>query len=186
MHNQNPDPAHWKSIAGIFALLLLSIFATELAVMELFSPVFTRLGSLLGGFLDAGSVVLMCAIPLWFFLFRMQPADGDSTGLDRPWRQLAKALATIFLAEFLVMQLLPYLCPGEDSLTGDLEDALLTTVVCAFPLWRLLFRPQMRQRLVLNLGTPLRLYVLLLGAIFVSDLLQELLIPFRTSFGDHL
>jgi hypothetical protein len=163
MTRQGSDPAQWKYSAGIFALLILAIFTTELAAMELFSPLFSRLGSVAGGLLDAGGVMLLCASPIWFYLFRLFPPDTATSGQGSTPRILPiKALAGIFVAEFLVMILLPHLWPGADSLTWDLADAALTTLHCALLLRRLLFRPEMRRRSVPMMDTPLRLYVLLL------------------------
>jgi PAS domain S-box-containing protein len=181
MMSHNSDPAQWKNSAGVFCLLLLAVFATELAIMELFSPLFSRLGLIAGGLLDAGSMALFCAIPLWFYLFRLLPADPDGAAVTRPWGKMFRALGGIFVAEFLVMLLLPHLCSITDTLACDLVDAALTTSVCAVLFWRLLFRPEMRRRIVPMMDTPLRLYVLLLSSIFLSDLLQELLLPFRSA-----
>jgi len=179
MKNQSSDPAQWTNSAGIFALLLLAIFATELAVMELFSGIFSRMGTVAGGLLDASTVVLLCAAPIWFFAFRLLPPDLAARRLlPSPGTLMAKALAGIFLAEFLVMLLVPRLFSGADPLTRDLADAALTTLFCAVPLWRLLFQPEMRRRCVPTMGTPLRLYVLLLFSVFLSDLLQGLLLPY--------
>jgi PAS domain S-box-containing protein len=179
MKNNSDDPALWRYSAGIFALLLLAIFVTELSVMELFSPLFSRLGPITGGLLDAGGVVLLCTIPLWFFLFRLLPAETDHTKKSpNHWVLLAQALAGIFAVEFLVMLALPYLLPGAAAFTCDVADASLTALVCALPLWRVLFRPELRRRIVPVMETPLRLYVLLLFSIFLSDLLQALVLPF--------
>jgi PAS domain S-box-containing protein len=180
MNNQSADPAQWKNSAGLFGLLLLAIFVTELAVMEMFSPLFSRLGPVTGGLLDAGGVVLLCTAPIWFFLFRMVPADPGDPGFGNPWLLLVKALAAIFAVEFLVMLALPYLLPGAGALTCDIVDASLTALVCAIPIWRVLFRPELRRRIAPVVETPLRLYVLLLCSIFLSDLIQgivALLIP---------
>lgn len=169
----------WKDYSGVFALLLLSIFATELAIMEIFSPFFARLGVVPGGVLDALSMVLLCSLPMWFYIFRMLPVDADPAGNRRSWVLLGQVLGGIFLVEFLVMLILPVLCSEPDSLTGDLTDACLTTLLCSVPLWRLLFRPDLRARIIPMMDAPLRLYVLLLGSIFFSDLLQELLLHYR-------
>jgi PAS domain S-box-containing protein len=183
MKKQGTEPVGWKDYAGVFVLLLLSVFATELATMELFYPMLSGLGTVTGGLIDATTVTVFCAIPLWFYLFRVVPEDGSGPALIRPRRLLAQALSSIFLIEFLVMQLLPYICPTTDTLACDLTDAALTALGCAVPLWRLLFRPELRKRMVPVMDTPLRLYVLLLFSIFFSDLLQELLLPYRAQSG---
>ncbi|GFO68809.1 hypothetical protein GMLC_23880 [Geomonas limicola] len=177
--NDNAEVVGWKNYAGVFSLLLMAVFATELAIMQLFSQVFTRLGTIPGGLLDAFCVTLFCAGPLWFYLFRLVPDQGEGVNRRTAWRLLLKALLSVFLIEFLVMLLLPVLYPSTDSLASDLTDAALTALLYAVPLWRLLFKPELRRRVIPMMDTPLRLYVLLLGSVFFSDLLQELLFPYR-------
>ncbi|GFO59623.1 hypothetical protein GMST_19480 [Geomonas silvestris] len=177
--NDTAEAAGWKDYAGVFSLLLMAVFATELAIMQLFSQVFTRLGTVPGGLLDASCVTLLCAGPLWFYLFRLVPDQGGGVDRRGNWRILLKALLSVFLIEFLVMLVLPLLYPSTDSLASDLTDAALTALLYAVPLWRLLFRPELRRRVVPMMDTPLRLYVLLLGSVFIADLLQELLFPYR-------
>ena len=57
MRHQNRQTVQWKERTGIGALLLI-IFATELAIMELLSPLFARLNPISCALLDASIVVI--------------------------------------------------------------------------------------------------------------------------------
>ena len=178
MDKQSADREQLRASLELFVLLLFAIFVTELAVMELFPALFTRLGPVLGGMLDAGMMVLFFAAPLWLLLANLFPSQGSA---DPPpstrLALLAQALGGIFLIEYLVTQFLAVLGFSPESLGRNLTDAGLTALFCAGPLWWLLFRPGMRRHSVPLMDTPLRLYVLLLGTIFFSDLLQDLVLP---------
>ena len=90
-----------------------------------------------------------------------------------------KVLGVVFLSEFLVMQLLPYLPRETSSQIRDLVDGALATLISAPFLWYLLFRRELRRcrdSLTDLLGTPFGLYVLLLYMIFVVDLVLERLL----------
>jgi len=171
MRHPSSDPAQYINVAGVAALLLI-IFASELAVMELLSQLFSRLSPVSGALLDAAIVVVLVAGPLWFFCARdFAPEETP------PKVELAKALIGIFLAEYLVMLLLPGLLPSVRPGTRAIADALLTALACGFPLWWFLSRQALRRRSIPLMDTSLRLYLFLLCTIFLSDLLKELLWP---------
>jgi PAS domain S-box-containing protein len=180
MHRLKNDQALSKDSLSILVLLLLSIFLTEMAVMELFYPLFCRLDNESCALLDAGIVVTVFAAPLWFFITRLLPEEDANPGSTRSAVLLLKALTIIFLVEYLVMLLLPVLLPGSDDRTRDLLDAFLTAFLAGVPLWWLVSRPKTRRRKGPLVETPLRLYVLLLCTIFLSDLLQETLLPIKS------
>jgi len=173
MRNDGFEPLQLKS-PGIIALLVLIVFATELAVCEFFSPLFSRLGEVGGGLLDAALVVAIIAVPLWFFFFRLVPDLPPREALLRPGILLTKALLGVFMVEYLTMLLLPNLLPDTGPRTLAVVDSSL---VSAFLLWWLMTRRKTLKHSVLLMDTPLRLYFLLLSTLFLSDLLQEFL-PF--------
>jgi PAS domain S-box-containing protein len=180
MENQSSESAQWRASVGNFGLLLLAVFTTELALMELLCPLFSRLGRIASSLMAAGFLVALLALPLSYFLTRLYYSEANA-GLTsiRPGT-LVKVLSCVFLIEFLVMLELPTLYSSSISpLACDLMDASLTSVLCAPPLWRMLFRPEMRRRSVPLMGTPLRLYLLLLCTVFVSYLMQDQFLPFR-------
>jgi PAS domain S-box-containing protein len=184
MDYRNSETVQRKDSMGVFALLLLAIFTTELAVMELFTPLFSRLGRVVGGLMDAGTIVALCAFPLWYFLRALPRGGSDDGGPPAIAARLVKSLAGLFLVEFLVMLELPELVASDlTPMACDLLDAGLTALLCAVPLWRMLFRPELRKGSVSLLGAPLYLYLLLLTTIFLANLQLDLLLPFRADIG---
>ena len=172
-----------NSTIGLFSLLMLAIFDMELAVMEMLSPLFSHLDRFSKNLADAAMLSLLFAAPLWFFLIKPLTEDTqrDHAGprID-PINLLVKAMAIVFIAQFMVMLALPYLFSRIDNEYMALTDSSLTVLIIAPPIWWLFFRRELRNRLVplADLwGTPLRLYNLLLFTIFLADLLQELLLP---------
>ena len=168
------DPAG-KSL-GLFTLMLLAIFATELAVTELLNTLLGHLNPLVLGLADAVLLIAFFAPPLWSVCSRQNAKDPE--GIHRsPAAQMGKVLLGIFLVELLVMMALPPIMPRAEPMEIDLADACITALLSAPLLWWLLFRKK-RLRIPLSevLEIPLRLYVLLLVLIFLVDLMQELLI----------
>jgi PAS domain S-box-containing protein len=182
LHTSDPEPK--PSSAGIIVLLLLAIFTTELAVMELLSLLGSGLDRISASLLDAAILVLLFAVPLWFFVVRPL-RNGDTAAVPdsrgTPAGLLMTTLGGIFLAEFLVMVILPEILPYENYRIQSLIDAGLTILFSTPMLWWLLHRLELRRRrvsLLALLGPPLRLYVLLLLTIFLVDLLQEQLLTY--------
>lgn len=173
-----------------FALLLLALFATELAVMGLLSTFHATLDPITFGLIDAVLLCFFLAWPLWYFVTRSLFGGGSSASsaggaLLATLRLWFMALLVVSLAEFSSMQLLAKMPIDSGESFHDLVDAALTTVISAPFLWQLLFRPGMRRcrdSLTDLLGTPFGLYVLLLYMVFVVDLLLErlLLLHFST------
>jgi len=175
MRHDGFDSAHFKG-SGILALLMLFVFTTELAVNELFSPLFSRVTPATSALLDAGMVLVVVAAPVWFFFLRLLPGKAATPGESRIRLAilLVKALTGVFVAEYLAMLLLPDLLPLATPRSRALADAILVAVSCGF-----LLRPKMFRHSVLQMDTPLRLYVLLLCTMFLSDLVQEFVVPYR-------
>jgi PAS domain S-box-containing protein len=165
----------------LFALMLLAVFSTELALMETLNTLLIRLSPLLGGFLDALLLMVFFAPPLWVVCDARRAEvlrAGSAPPCKAPLAAMAQVLVGIFLIEFLVMMLLPQIVPSGDTQLRNACDAALTTVLSAPPLWWFLFRMKMepnRAPISDLLGLPLSLYALLLILIFLVDLLQVLL-----------
>lgn len=167
---------------GVITLLLVTVFVTEFAVMELFIPLLSRWGPIFASILDAVVLVLFFATPVWFFI--VSPLFGtkaaEESGLRRARAALfMKTLAVIFFGEFLAMLIMSYLMPHENSHLQGMVDAFLSILFCAFPLWWLLSRLETGKRKIsvtCLLATPLKLYLILLSIVFLTDLLQDLLI----------
>jgi PAS domain S-box-containing protein len=166
--------------AGKIIALLLSIFVTEFAVMEFLYPLFSRLGAVPAALVDAAIVVVVVAIPLRVF-YAPVPVEAPDSG-DAPVRvPLVETLIVLFMIEYLVMLMLPQLMPLTDLRSKALTDAFLTAASSSLPLWWFLSRQKGRRGSEPLMETSLRFYILLLCTIFLSDLLQELLLPLRPS-----
>jgi PAS domain S-box-containing protein len=180
MENSSSESAQWRTSVGNFGLLLLAVFATELALMELLCPLFSQLGRIASSIMAAAFLVMLLALPLSYFLTRLYYSEANAGRASIRPGTLVRVLGCVFLIEFLVMLELPTLYSSNISpLACDLMDASLTSVLCAPPLWRMLFGPEMRRRSVPLMGTPLRLYLLLLCTVFLSFLMQDHLLPLR-------
>ncbi|NJC86970.1 MAG: PAS domain S-box protein [Desulfuromonas sp.] len=172
-----------------FALLLLVIFTTELAVMEIFDPLFKQLGTVGAAIADALLLVVISAIPQKIifsplYAGRLQHDQAARRALSVIFVQLA---CSFFVAELLVMLFLPGMMSGVNPVLIGLADAGMTALLSAPLLWRLLARLGRSHRRVTFadlLESPLLLYLLLLYVIFLSDLLQELVVPdtFATTY----
>lgn len=163
-----------------FALLLLIAFTTELGVMELFDPLLRQTSRFAGALIDATLLVVISALPIWIifspvFAGRLRRDDAARRALSLAFCRL---IAGIFLAEFLIMLVVPGLMQRADSIQVNLIDASLTSVLIAPLLWWLLTdleRENYRLTLTELLESPLLLYLLLLYVVFLSAMLQELL-----------
>jgi len=181
MPNRAARSRHVDTSTGLFTLLLLAVFATELAVTEFQESLLGRQDPVTAGLIDGILLIAIFAVPLWAAYRKQFPAAGEADGTvpsGASLAALAKALSAIFLIELLVMMILPGIMPRADLQTLELTDACLTTLLSAPPLWWLLFRRKTEPRsLPISdlLAIPLRLYVLLLVLIFLVDLMQELL-----------
>jgi PAS domain S-box-containing protein len=172
------------AIAGFFILMILAVFITELAVMQLLAPVFSTLHPFFASLLDASILVLLYALPLSVFGIRQLSGTASSGGGSLPQiiptPLFVRVLTIIFLIEFLVMSALPSILPRADDDTRSIVDALLTILFSVFPLWWLLFRGKWRIQtgaLIDLLEAPLRLFGMLLFMFFLIDLLLEQYFP---------
>lgn len=183
MPDQSRHKTQMKDAAGLGSLLL-TIFVTELAVMELLSPFLGLLPPMQAALLDAALVVVFAAFPLWFLIVKPLPEETVARGAGHRLVLLAQVLAGIFLVEYLVMLLLPAL-PDVTGRMLPLVDAAVTATASSIFIWRFLICPQIRERSIQLMDTPLRLYVLLLCTVFLSGLLREIIIPLLPP-GGHL
>src|SRR6185369_12673337 len=162
---------------GIFTLMLIAIFGTELAINYLLYYPLLRLGLFYASLLDGAILVLLYSVPLWFFVVRPLSDKNAPKGIS-PRVMLPSVLAGIFLAEFLVMMALPSIMTQSDNQLINLTDAFLTTLFCAPLLWWLTCSGKNRSDRVFAddmLSAPLRLYCLMLFAIFLTDMLMDIL-----------
>ena len=174
----------------VFALLLLAIFTTELAVMEIFAVLFKQLSLLQAAFVDATLLVVLISIPLWFLFSsalggQLYHDDAARRMLVRSFLQL---VAAFFLCELAVMLTLPSLLSELDPLQFWLADAGLTALLSAPLLWWLLTRlerARLRVALVDLIESPQLLFLLMLYVIFLADLLQALILPNDAASAAH-
>ena len=158
--------------------MLMAIFGIELAVNYLLDALqLSRLGLFYASLLDAAILVLLFAAPLWFFV--VKPMSGKNVPEKTTPRVMFLAvLAGIFLTEFLIMRGLPSMMPQSGNHAINFVDACFTTLFCTPLLWWLICGNKERRNQILSesmLSTPLRLYALLLFAIFLADLLLDIL-----------
>jgi len=170
--------------SGIFAILLLIIFTTELAVMQIVTPFFSKLSPALTASLDAAILVLLFAPPLWFLLSRPlqnKPPNKDQTRHKKTHIGFfCKLLSVVFIIQFSIMVILPKALPNIEGQSFALLDATLTTLLVLPALWWLLSRQDSRYKKVpLSdfLNAPVMLYVLFLYMIFLAELTQEVILP---------
>lgn len=167
---------------GIFTLMLLAVFVTELAVTGVLTALFARLGLFYASLLDAAVLVLLLSLPLWFFVVQPLARKSDA-GIIRfsPRTLMLVVLTGVFMTQFLVMMALSLLLlPDVDSQITSLADACFTTIFSAPPLWWLTCSRHMRRKQAFEddlLHAPLRLYALLLLLVFLSDLLMDIVGP---------
>lgn len=179
MQNRSPLARQVDRSMGLFTLMLLAIFATELAVNELLSSLMGGIQTLKVGLLDAFLLVLFFAPPLWVVCNRHFAHGPDNAPPDRMQYAgaIMKVLFGIFLVELAVTLFLSQVMAGADHQSLDLADACLSTLFSAPGIWWLMFRRSERRQVPISdlLIIPLRLYVLLLVLIFLADLMQTLL-----------
>jgi PAS domain S-box-containing protein len=184
MHRYRISSESLNTSTGIFTLLIIAIFGTELAINYLLYSLLLQLGLLYASLLDASILVLLYSVPLWFFAVR--PLSGKSvTGGPNPLVLLITALAGIFLSEFVVMMTLPSIMPQIDNQIVNVIDAFFTTLLCAPLLWFLLFGRGSKLPVDDMLSAPLRLYCLLLFAVFLTDLLMDILSAYLLTDLSH-
>jgi len=165
---------------GMFFLMLFTIVATELTISGLFSAFFSSLDNLTAGLLDASALTLIFAFPFWHLLFRTNLIT-DNGFTTSPRKLFCIALILLFSTELIVMLLLPALLPDAPSAHIRLIDAATITLISAPLLWWMLCSKRMQHRMLIYedfLGAPIKLLVLLLLSIFLTDVLIELIIPF--------
>lgn len=168
----------------ILTILLLIIFAAEVAVMEVMEPFFVHWPLLATALFDAGLLTLLTAPPLWIFCSQLsvnqssgtlkRMLSSDSAGL------LYRLLAAMFCIQFLVMLMLPVLFKEEQGTARSFMDAGLTTALVLPVFWKILSRHKndlRKARRADILSTPVLLYSMLLYMTFLSDMLQEALLP---------
>ncbi len=176
------EQTRYPAATGTFILLLLSLFASEILLLELFSPLFSRLSRPSACIADAALLAGFFSLPLWLFSRRSYIySQRAPAGSAKPTvTVIAKALASVLLIHFLTMFVLPELKPGNQDLSRSLADASLALLLSAPPLWWFLARKERQTKnitLTELLGTPLGLYVLLILAIFIVNFLQKLFLP---------
>jgi PAS domain S-box-containing protein len=182
MWNNSPVTRQVDRSLGFFTLMLLAIFASELAVNELLNMVFGEIDNLRVGAIDALLLVIFFTPPLWVVCNKEFSQRALRIGeLQTRWSfapAMALVLAGIFVIEVGVTLLLPHIMPGAEHQARDLADACLSTLFSGPALWWLLLRKSEpdRQPVTELLVLPLRLYVLLLVLIFMVDLVQTLVI----------
>ena len=174
----NKNPATATDV--IFTLMLMTIFVAELVTTALLLPLISRFGIVSASLLDAAILVMLFALPLWFFV--IQPLSvKNSLQFKRPELLFPALLTAIFLTEFSVMMTLQFIMPEADGPTIVLTDACLTTLLSTPPLWWLIYGKTTRgERLPPDdlLVAPLRLFALLVFMVFLSDLLMDILSPY--------
>lgn len=75
MKSTTSSPNRMPGSLGLFTLLLLTMFHVELAAMQLFFPLFSRMGLLAASLLQANLLFLLYAVPLWLIV-PGSPAPG--------------------------------------------------------------------------------------------------------------
>ncbi|WP_020676331.1 PAS domain-containing sensor histidine kinase [Geopsychrobacter electrodiphilus] len=189
MTKPEAEPTQFSTMAGVFCLLLMAVFAAEVLVMQYYRNVFARIPVVQDALIDATLLLCVIALPLWFFVFR--PAVR---GKVKPGFYFFKnviplyflVLAVLFLIEFSLMLCLPWF--GIDTTTelAGVYDGALTVLFSAPLFWWLLYRLEVHLRfepLADFVSAPGTLVVLLLFMIFLADLLQEIAF---THFQFHL
>jgi hypothetical protein len=176
MVSYSKNNVHYPSSAGFIARLLLVIFSVEFSVMMLFDGLLNQLNPISASLADGVLVVLLSAPFVWFWAVRPL-ATGKTTPGAVCTSSLAlfvKVLAVISAVEFAVNMLLLISQPQAYSFNFCLTDASLTTVLSTPLLWGVMSLEQRNHSDSLHdlLGTPLKLYLILLGAVFFVELLE--------------
>jgi PAS domain S-box-containing protein len=177
--------------AGFFVRLLLVVFVMELTVMILLTGRLAGFGPIPASLVDALLVTLLCAPFFWFMVVRPMTGEYPAMGSARrsaPSGLFIKILTVVFLVEVLVNITIPFILPRADAISRYLADAWLTTALCAPLLWWFL---SMEQRSHIDsladlLGAPVKLFMLLLCAIFVIDLGEMPIVTLFSRSGNEL
>ncbi len=183
MQSGGVEKTQFSTLVGVLSLIMMAVFAAEVTVMQLYTDIFNTLSLLQGALLDSTTLVLIIALPLWFFIFN--PAFREKIKKDGSYVSVAfvlyvKVLAALYLIQLLIMLFLPEIMTLFPSEYKNLLDGVLTTILSAPIFARLLYQLEIHYRLeplADFLNAPTILYVLLLFMIFLADLLQEILFP---------
>ena len=178
------DKALLRSNKGFFLFMFLTLFASELAVMEVFIFWFPRLGKFASALLDSMTLTLILSGPVWFAIIRPRHACGKIPPENPSFFQrhlFGILLALIFAIDFSLMLSQPQLWPESRLKIGNMIDALLFAVIATPMLWLLFlqagsFQPDVDCADILEM--PQGIYALLLVTIFSADMIQEALLPF--------
>ncbi|RQW76777.1 MAG: PAS domain S-box protein, partial [Geobacter sp.] len=174
------------SSADFFVRLLLIIFSVEMLEMWTYGKMFDHLDTVPAALADSVMLVLFSAPFVWLLVIRPMGGENEAAWkapLTAPAGMFIKVLTVIFMTEFLVMLVLPFFFDREDHLVHYFTDATLTTFVSVPLLWWIFSREQ-RSRidsLADLLGSPLKLYLMLLGLIFLIDLVDMPLVAYLSS-----
>ncbi len=183
MRNPEVERAQFTTLVGVLSLIIMAVFAAEVTIMQLYSDLFATISVFQRAFLDASTLVLFIALPLWFFIF--SPTFRDKIQVDGGYSSVAfslyiKVLAGLYLIQLVIMLFLPEIMAHIPLKFENLIDGALTAFF-ATPLFAwLLYRLEIHYRLeplADFLNAPITLYVLLLFMIFLADLLQEIIFP---------
>ena len=185
------DKTLLRNNKGFFLFMFLTLFASELAVMEFFIFWFPRLGRFSSALLDSMVLTLILCGPVWFVAIRPQRCD-DLLADKSPLLQrhfFGVVLAVIFVVNFSLMLSQPQLWPGPRLKVGNMIDALLFASIAAPLLWFLFvqagkFRTEGHCFDILE--TPQGIYALVLVTIFSADMIQEALLPFWIPKNLHI
>jgi len=189
-----PDPVtSFKSqilpVRYIFVVILIAIFATELAVNDLLSSLMPELQTVWSSLTDAAILCLCTGIFFWLIILRPLARINSATSSVNTARLLFSLQLSIFLVEFFVMLAFSLTLPAVAQEIVNLLNAFVTTLLIAPLLWRIVFRPlpdSQRTKLIEEFATPLKLYVLLIITVFVADLTETILLPLFLPFSGGL
>jgi len=173
-----------------FAILLLTVFIIEFAVMVMFAPLLSNLSPFAAGTIDSCLLVLMFAPPLWIVCSQLCGVRQAVTGGQflHPGRLalFCKLLCAVCAIEFMVMSLILTLLPSLQGNQLAFLDASLTALI-VLPFARGLFRrfgdrihsPSLADLL----SSPVIIYSAILYMVFLADAGQEALQPYLTPQG---
>lgn len=178
------------TLGGVLCLLLVIVFAAEVTVMQYYADRMKDLGILRAALIDAATLVPLIGLPLWFFIFNPALRDKIRTrnsSINTLLGLYGKVLASLFLIQILTIFLLTEYRDSVSDLTAYQIDGLLTALLSAPLFWWMLCRLEINYRiepLADFIHAPMTLYGLLLFLVFLTDYLQEILLPhFAPSFN---
>jgi len=195
MNGNSRNTGKAPTSADFFARLLLIIFGMEMTATLFLMNLTDSLHPFGASIADALLVVILSVPLAWFWVVRPLAAGNEAQGslLHSTSRNLlVKLLVVIAMIELMVNLAIMKILPDADAISICFADACLTTFLCAPLLWWILSLEQRSQIDSLGdlLGTPLKLYLMLLAAIFVVDLLEmpfiDLLHPSLEQPGNKL